>query len=84
MTDTASGLRDARNVVFSLLQKIVRDSILDPGLTLLLPCVADANDMVNIAETEFEQLVGHDACGITEAKQAVVREDSMQTHRPGM
>lgn len=40
--------------------------------------------MVNIAKTEFEQLVGHNACRIAEAKQAVVGEHCVQTHRPGM
>lgn len=68
MTETASGLRDARNVVFSLLQFFVSQSVNDPTVALFIPCVADANDMVNIAKAELEQFVGHDACRITEAE----------------
>jgi hypothetical protein len=68
MTETASGLSDARNVVFSLLKNFVSISVLDLKLALFLPCVADANDMVNIAKAELEQFVGHDARRITEAE----------------
>jgi hypothetical protein len=33
--------------------------------------------MVNIAKAELEQFVGHDACRITEAEQAMIGEYSM-------
>lgn len=46
--------------------------------------MTDADDMVDIAESKLEQLVGQDAGSIGEAKQTVISEDSAQTHGTGM
>lgn len=51
-----------------------------PQRSVLLACVADADDVANIAQTELEQLVGHDTRGVAEAEQAVVGEDRSQAH----
>lgn len=41
----------------------------------------DTDDMINITQREFEQLIRHDTCGIAEAKERMISEDSPQTHR---
>jgi len=46
--------------------------------------MAHADDMVDVTEGEFQQLVGEDTGGIGKAKQTVVGEDGPQTHGPGM
>lgn len=46
--------------------------------------MANTYDMSNIAQTKFEKLIGHDASSIAEPKQAVIGEDSMQTHGSGV
>ena len=38
--------------------------------------------MLDIAQAKLQQLVSHDACRIAEAEQTVIREHSMQAHRP--
>jgi hypothetical protein len=47
---------------------------------LFVPSVTDANDMVDITKRKLEQLVGQYASCVREAEQAVVCEDSPQTH----
>jgi hypothetical protein len=46
--------------------------------------MADANDMVDIAQSKLQELVGEDAPCIREAKQTMVREDCPEAHRPRM
>ena len=46
----------------------------------VVPSMADAYDMVHIAQSKFQQLVGQDTASIGEAKQAVVCEYSSQSH----
>lgn len=48
------------------------------------PSVTDAYDMVDIAQCEFEELVGKDTPSIRKTKQAMVCEDSSQSHSPCM
>lgn len=47
---------------------------------VLFAGVADADDMVDVAEGELEQLVGEDAGGVGKAKERVVGEDGAQAH----
>ena len=42
-----------------------------------LPSMTDSNHMVNVTESELEQLVGQDAASVGEAKEGMIRE-----HRP--
>jgi hypothetical protein len=46
--------------------------------------MADANNMIDIAESELEKLVGKYASCVRKAKQTVICEDSSQTHGPSM
>lgn len=46
-----------------------------------VPGVRDADDVVDVAEGEFEQFVRHDAGCVAEAEQRVVGEDGAQAHR---
>lgn len=46
--------------------------------------MTDAYDVVHIAESKFQKLVGEDRPGICESKQRMVRKDCPQTHRSGM
>lgn len=46
--------------------------------------VADTNDMVDIAQDEFEELIRQDARCISKSKQAMVGEDGPQAHRTGV
>jgi hypothetical protein len=48
------------------------------------PGMADADGMVDIAQSKLEELVGEDAACVGKAKQTVVRENGPQTHGPGM
>ena len=41
-----------------------------------LPGMADANDMINVAEREFEELVGEDTAGVCKSKQGVIGKHS--------
>lgn len=47
-----------------------------------LPGVANANNMVNIAENEFQQFVGQDTRGISKAEERVVGKYGTQPHSP--
>lgn len=49
-----------------------------------LPGMTDADDMVDIAQREFEEFVGENAPSIGEAEQTMIREDSPQAHGPRM
>jgi hypothetical protein len=40
--------------------------------------------MTHIAETELQQLIGHDTGSIAEPEQTMISEDGMQTHCPRM
>jgi hypothetical protein len=46
--------------------------------------VTDADDMVYITESKFQELVRKDAACVREAEQTVIRKDSPQSHGPGM
>lgn len=46
--------------------------------------MAHANDMVNIAQAEFEQLVGKNTGSVRKSKQRVVGKDGAQAHGPGV
>lgn len=46
--------------------------------------MAHADDMINIAQAELEQLVGKDTRGVGKTEQRVVRVDGAQTHGAGM
>lgn len=46
--------------------------------------MADADDMINVAQRELEQLVGQNTRSIGEAKKAVVSKDGPQAHRARM
>lgn len=48
------------------------------------PSMRNADNVINVAQGELEQLVCHDASSITEAKERVVRENGSQTHRTCM
>lgn len=51
---------------------------------VLFARVADANDVVDVAEGELEQLVGQDTGSVCEAKETVVGEDGAQAHGAGV
>lgn len=42
--------------------------------------MADADDMVNIAHRELQQLIREDAAGVGKAKETVVGEHGPQSH----
>lgn len=44
------------------------------------PCIAHAYDMINITESELEELVGEDAGSICKAEKRVICEDGSDTH----
>lgn len=44
----------------------------------------NADDMANVAQAEFQQLVCHDTARIAETEQAMFCEDRVQAHRPSM
>ena len=46
--------------------------------------MTDADDVVDIAQGELEELVCEDAAGVCEAEEAVICEHSVQTHGAGM
>lgn len=48
------------------------------------PSMANTNNMIDITQTELQQLVGNDTRCIAEAEQAVVGKDGVQRHRSGM
>jgi hypothetical protein len=77
-----SGSSDARRTVFSLLVTV---SVCLKGEDMAYaPGMADADGMVDIAQSKLEELVGEDAACVRESKQTVVREDGSQTHGPSM
>jgi hypothetical protein len=81
MTETIKGSREALSTVFSLLGRV------SPALqteSQHAPGMADADDMVDVAESKLEKLVCKDAPRVGEAKQAVIREDGPQAHGPRM
>lgn len=43
--------------------------------------MAYADDVIDVAQCEFEELVCQDTCGVCEAKERMIGEDSPQTHR---
>ena len=49
-----------------------------------IPCVADADDMIHIAESELKQLVRQDTRCICESEERVIRENRSQPHGPSM
>lgn len=38
--------------------------------------MAHADDVINVAQGEFEKFVGQDTCSVGEAKERVISEDS--------
>ena len=44
--------------------------------------MADSDDVVDIAQREFEELVGQDTGRVCEPKQRMIRENCPQTHGP--
>lgn len=46
--------------------------------------MADTDDVVHITQTEFEQLICHDARRVTESEETMVREHGVQAHRSSM
>ena len=76
MTETLSGFKLARNVVFSLLRGVSRILICNHycGDT---PSMRDADDVVNVTQGKLEQFICHDTSSITETEKRVVCE-----HRP--
>jgi hypothetical protein len=46
--------------------------------------MADTDDMIDIAQSELEKLIGEYAASICEAKETMVREDGPQAHGPSM
>lgn len=46
--------------------------------------MTDADNMVDIAQSELEKLVGEYAARICEAKETMVGEDCPQAHSPSM
>lgn len=44
--------------------------------------MGDTDHMPNITQTKLKQLVGHDASGVTEAKQRVIGKHGAQRHGP--
>lgn len=82
MTLTMRGSNEARRTVFSLLVNVSgRPSV---GSARRVPSMTDADDMVDVAEYEFEQLVCQDTGCICKAEQTVIRKDGAQTHCPSM
>lgn len=45
------------------------------------PSMRDADDVIDVAQRELEQLVCHDASSVTEAKKRMIGKDRPQTHR---
>lgn len=45
-----------------------------------LPCMRDANDVVDIREGELEELVHDNTAGIRESKERMIREAGFETH----
>jgi hypothetical protein len=83
MTETLSGFKLALRVVFSLLHGVSWGSIYSV-LLVYTPSMRNTNNMVDVAQREFKQLVRHDTRSIAEAKQRVIGEDGPQTHRTCM
>lgn len=77
MTETMSGSRDARRTQFSLLELFSARSRKRSGY---VPGMADADGMADVAQRKLEELVRENASSICEAKQAVVGENSIQSH----
>jgi hypothetical protein len=46
--------------------------------------MTDANDVIDIAQAELQQLVGNDAGSIAEAKETMIGEDCMKAHGSGV
>lgn len=46
--------------------------------------MTDAYDMIDVAQSKLQKLVGEYSAGVSKAKQAMICEDSSQTHSPGM
>ena len=44
----------------------------------------NTDDVPDIAQAEFQQLIRHDTPCITEAEKRVISEDGIQAHRPRM
>lgn len=72
ITETLSGLRQARRQVFSLLQ-ISGQS---------LPGVGDANCVVDVGQGKFQQLVHDDRASVCKAKERMIGEADLVAHRP--
>lgn len=83
ITETLSGFKLARNVVFSLLRGVSWVLIVR-HCSFYTPGMRNADDMINVAQRKLEQLVCHDTSSITEAEKRVIGENSSQTHRTCM
>jgi hypothetical protein len=46
--------------------------------------MADANDMIDVAQDKLQQLVRQDTGRICKSEQGVIRKDSPQPHGTGM
>ena len=46
--------------------------------------MANTDDMINVAESKFEELVRQNTAGVCEAKKRMIGENGPQTHRPSM
>jgi len=46
--------------------------------------MADADNMVHVAQCKLQHLVGQNACSICKAKQGVIRKDGPQSHCPAV
>lgn len=68
--------------MFSLLEDLSNGGYLNN--TTGLPGMADANDMIHIAENEFEKLVGQDTRRICKSKERVIRKHRPQPHSAGV
>jgi len=87
ITETANGFSEARRVVFSLLDvRCQHDSFYGAFHYLMasLPSMRHTNHVPDITQAELQQLIRHDTRSITETEQAVIGEDSPQTHRPSV
>jgi len=85
MTETLSGFKLARRVVFSLLQICQYEGLrASQYATWMVPCMRHADHMIYIAQAELQQLVRHNARSIAEAKERVIGKDRPQTHGPSM
>jgi hypothetical protein len=49
-----------------------------------VPSMADTDNMINIAQSELQKLIGEYATSIRESKETMIRKDSPQAHGPRM